>query len=186
LCANDLFLRARHLRKSRRASDCARDRCDHSIKVKEPFQLLLQNWYIQTPGFPNGVSIFIVCASPARKPHWFKSPPPRPRPSARISPEHHDAFGEVPNDALDCKRNFFAHRALAEGLTSRPTAPRQRLAQPADFLGKFAAHSAQMSDSLDQHRLDLLHLDDVRGLEIGPDAKVEGSGHDAMVEQGAG
>ncbi|WOH47628.1 hypothetical protein [Bradyrhizobium sp. sBnM-33] len=32
-----------------------------------------QNWYIQTAGFPNGVSIFMVCAPPARKPHWFKS-----------------------------------------------------------------------------------------------------------------
>jgi hypothetical protein len=72
------------------------DRGDHSIKVKKPFTDYYQNRYIQTAGFPNGVSIFIVGASPARKPHWFKSSPPRPRTVARISSEHHDGFGEVP------------------------------------------------------------------------------------------
>jgi len=42
LHANDLALSARHLRdvEAKRAG-CARDRCDHSIKLKKPFQRLL-------------------------------------------------------------------------------------------------------------------------------------------------
>ena len=43
-----------------------------------------QNRYIQTAGFPNSVSIFIVCASPARNPHWFEEPRRAPDP-ARVS-----------------------------------------------------------------------------------------------------
>jgi hypothetical protein len=65
-------------------------------------------------------------------------------------------------------------------------APRQRMAQPANFLSELAAKGAQVSDSLDQHRLDLLGLDGVRGFEIGPDAKVEAAGRGAMIHQGAG
>jgi hypothetical protein len=72
-----------------------------------------QNWHIQTAGFPNGVSIFIVDASPARKPQRLKSPPPRPRPSAHISSEHHDALARFPNDTLDYTRDFPTDRPLA-------------------------------------------------------------------------
>jgi hypothetical protein len=43
-----------------------------------------QNGHIQIASFPNVVSIFIICASPARNLRWFKSPP-RPRASAGIS-----------------------------------------------------------------------------------------------------
>jgi hypothetical protein len=46
-----------------------------------------------------------------------KLPPPRPRPSAHISPEHHNAFAEVPDDALDRSRNFSAHWPLAERIS---------------------------------------------------------------------
>jgi hypothetical protein len=43
-----------------------------------------QNGHIQIASFPNVVSIFIICASPARNPRRFKSPP-RLRASAGIS-----------------------------------------------------------------------------------------------------
>jgi hypothetical protein len=41
-----------------------------------------QNGHIQIASFPNVVSIFIVCASPARNLRWFKSPP---RPSITVA-----------------------------------------------------------------------------------------------------
>ena len=43
-----------------------------------------QNGHIQIASFPNVVSIFMICASSARNPRWFKSPP-RPRANAGIS-----------------------------------------------------------------------------------------------------
>jgi hypothetical protein len=115
LWAEYLFLRARHLREIE--ASVRRDRCDHSIRLKNRSIDYYQNWHIQTAGFSNGVSIFIVCASPARKPQRFKSLPPRPRPSARISSEHHDALARFPNDALDYTSNFSTHRSLADRIS---------------------------------------------------------------------
>ena len=97
LRANDLVLTATHLRNveaERQAARLQSRSLRFTRSLKNRSADYYQNWYIQTAGFPNGVSNFIVCASPARKPQRFKSPPPRPRPSARISSEHHDALGE--------------------------------------------------------------------------------------------
>jgi len=47
-------------------------------------------------------------------------------------------------------------------------------------------HRCPIARSSQPYRLDLVRLDDVLGLEIDPDAKIEAAGHDAMGEQGAG
>ena len=106
---------------------CAWDRCDHSITVKKPFHDYCKNWYIQTAGFPNGVSIFIICASPARKPQrvnrHLRAPDPA-RVSRRstnalndYSPKFSGRACEVHNDPLDHPRNLPAHRPLAERIS---------------------------------------------------------------------
>jgi hypothetical protein len=85
-----------------------------TVQVKKPFHRLLlklvhPDCWLSEPRFD-----FHNVRVSGEKPHWFKSPPPRPRPSVRISSEHQNAFSEVPNDALDYPRNFSPDRPLAD------------------------------------------------------------------------
>ena len=121
LRANDLVLSATHLRniEAERAG-CAWIAAITGSRLKNRSADYYQNWYIRTAGFPNGVSIFIVCASPARKPHWFKSPL-RALDRARVSRRGTTMLlantrraCEAPNDPLDHPGNLPTHRPLAD------------------------------------------------------------------------
>ena len=63
------------------------------IKVKKPFHRLLLKLIYQDCRLSERRFDFHNMRVSGEKTAWFKSPPPRPRPCARISSEHHDAFG---------------------------------------------------------------------------------------------
>ncbi len=94
LSANDLVLSATYLRNVEAERAGCRGRCDHSIKVKKPFRRLLPKLVHPDCRLSERRFDFHSMRVSGEKTALVQIAPPRPRPSARISSEHHDAFGE--------------------------------------------------------------------------------------------
>jgi hypothetical protein len=72
----------------------AEERCDHSIKVKKPFRRLLLESVHPDCRLSELRFDFHSMRVSGEKTALVQIAPPRTRPSARISSEHHNVFGE--------------------------------------------------------------------------------------------
>src|SRR4029453_18037998 len=88
------------------------------IKVKKPFHRLLLKLIHQDCRLSERRFDFHNMRVSGEKNAWVKSPPPRPRPSARISSEHHVLLARgALHDPLDHPRNLPTRRPLAERIS---------------------------------------------------------------------